>query len=154
MESIKVKELRKRYGLMDNRNEYTENQLVELSKKKLYYIKPYKDISTGNIYIEYTQVSGYVSNDEKSSIWIKDINITKYDDKYYYPIKSIRDCVEVKKGIYHEKVDDIIFCTTDELNFCLEYEQKYIEENIREEIEELENEILQLKNAKIEHKKA
>lgn len=152
MESVKVKELREKYGIMDSRNEYTEEQIIELSKRKMYYIRPYGDGSTGDVVIEYKQVPGYVSTDAKSCIWIKDIDITGRNNKYYYPVKLIRNCTEIKKGIYHEEVDDIIFCTTDDLNFCLEYEREYVKKNIQEDIDELEKQISQLRNARIEFK--
>ena len=150
MESKRVKELREKYGIMDSRNKYTEEEIIELSKRKLYYISHYGDDITGNIHIQYKQVPGYVSNDEKSSIWVKDKDITGQDEKYYYPIKSLRNCAEIKKGIYHDKVDDIIYCTTDELDFCLEYEREHVKNKIQDEIKELEKQILQLKYAKIE----
>lgn len=153
MESKRVKELRETYGIMDSTVEFTEEQLIELSKRRLYYISLENNDLTGDFYIKYRQVPGYISDDEKAAIFIKDKNITNRDDKYYYPFKSIKYCEEIKDGIYHESIDKVIFCATDELEFCLEYAKKIVKENIQEEIEDLESQIKQLKNAKIQCKK-
>ncbi|QUH21837.1 hypothetical protein [Alkaliphilus sp. B6464] len=148
METTKVKELRKEYGIQDSRNEYTEEQIIELSQRKLYYIRPYGNDETGNIHIEYKQVYGYISEDEPARIFIKDITITG-NERCYLPVKKIEHCTEIKKGIYHDEIDDIIYCTTDELQFCLDYEKKHVEKNIQDEIKEMKQELMKLKNADI-----
>ena len=145
MESNRVTELRQEFGILDSRNEYTESELIELSKKKLYYIHPnYENMNEG-VKIEYKQVLGYVSSDEKSAIFIKDIDVTGRNNKYYYPVKLVKHCTLIKDGIYHAEADDTIFCTTDELNFCLEYEQNYVNKKIQDKIQDLERQISRLK---------
>lgn len=147
LESSEVKRLREKYGIGDSRNTYTCEELIEVSQRKIYYISPYGDETTGNIYIKPKIVLGYISKDESPYIWIKDKDIK--GDKCYYPIQLIRKCKEVKKGIYHNELDDILYCTTNELEFCINYEKVFVEKNIQEQIKELQNQILKLKNIKI-----
>lgn len=149
MENNRIKELREYFGIMDSRNTYTEEELKELSTRKLYYIKSYKDIDSGIIYIGYKKVSGYVSEDKTACIFIKDGDITGNGDHYYTPTKGIRYCKTIKDGIYHETCDNIIFCTTDELDFCIEYITKYTQEIVLEEIKEIEMNLEKLKNISI-----
>jgi len=149
MEDIKVKELRRKYGINDSRNEYTEEQLITLSKKKLFYIRQNRESETDDIHIEYKQVLGYVSNDNSSCIFIKDNKITG-NSTVYMPMKRISDCKEIKKGIYHERFDNIIYCTIeDDLEYCLEYLKEVVQKEIQEQIMEMEQELLKLKNANI-----
>lgn len=148
METERVKELREKYGIRDSRNEYTEEQIIELSQRKLYCIKPYRNDKTGTIHIEYKQVYGYISEDESACIFIKDSTITG-DEHNYIPIKRIDCCRKIKEGIYHSQSDDVIYCTTNELQFCIDYEKKYVFNKIQKQITRLEQELLKLKNIKI-----
>jgi len=145
---MKVKELREKYGIHDSRNEYTEEQLTKLSQQKIYYITYNREYGTKNVQIEYKHVFGYISEDESACIFVKDSSITGKSDSYM-PKKQLRFCKEIKEGIYHEKVDDVIYCTTEELQFCLDYAKEYVKTKIQEEIIELEQELLKLRSINI-----
>jgi len=147
METFKAKALRNKYGIRDSRNEYTEEQILDLSQRKLYYIKPCENHETGDIHIQHKQVSGYVSVD--GCIFIKDGDLTKRDDINYYPIKNVRNCMKIKDGIYHDELDGIIYCTVEELQYCLDYAKQYTIKEIDEQVKELEQELLKLKNTKV-----
>lgn len=136
------------YGICDSRNNYSNEELKELSKKKLYYIWKYKG-DDGNIYIQYKKVYGYVSEDEDSCIFIKDFEITNEDDIYYHPIKLIKYCINIKQGIYYNRMDDIIYCTTDEIDYCLDFAKKNTKKQIQSDIEDLENKIKKIKSISI-----
>lgn len=146
METVKAKEFREKYGIYDSRNEYTEEQLVDLSRRKLYYVKFFEDVETGNIHIEYEQVLGYVSEDSTACIFIKSETITGRID-CYMPMKRTDYCMEIKKGIYRD--GDVIYCTTDEIQFCLDCAKERALAGIQNQIAEKEAELLKLKNAKI-----
>ncbi|MBG9730742.1 hypothetical protein ABD87_14660 [Lysinibacillus sphaericus] len=146
MESTRVQELREEYGIKDSRNIYTEEQIIKISQQKLYYICPKKD-DLENILIEYKQILGYVSEDESACIFIKDSEITGY--KTYVAMKGIGMCAKIKEGIYHDVLNDVIYCTTEDLQFSLDYAKEIAKREIQEQIKELEQEILRLRNSSI-----
>lgn len=147
METLKVKELREKYGIMDSRNIYTEEQILRLIKQKLYYIKINKE-DKEFIAIEYKQVLGYISEDDSACIFIKNGTITG-NDKVYMPYKKIKSCVEVEEGVYYSYPDGVIYCFNDDLHFWTNYLNKRAEIERQQEIKELEEYILKLKNTEI-----
>ena len=147
METVKVKELRKKYGIHDSRNEYTEEEILNLSQQKLYYIIPNKKEDTNDICIDYKQVFGYISSDKEACIFIKDKEIT--GDENYIPMKQIRLCEEIKDGVYRNRVDNTLYCLTEDLKFCLNYIKQCVEQEIKDQIKELEEQISTLKKANI-----
>ncbi|MCQ4925034.1 hypothetical protein NE686_18175 [Tissierella carlieri] len=144
METMEVKELRRKYGIEDSRNEYTEEQILELSQRKLYYIYTYIDDETGNIHIEHKLVPGYVSEDKSACIFIKDELITG-DAQGYRPVERIAQCKEIKPGIYHNIIENIVYCTIDELDFCLDYEKDFVKGEVKKQISKLEKDVQKLK---------
>ena len=137
MESQEVKRLREIYGIYDSENEYNKEQIIQLSNMKLFYFKPHKNEDTKDIFIEKKEVPGYISKNNNNTIFIKDMNITKMDDIFYYPVTSITKCKKIKNDIY--MLGDTIFCFNYKFKFCIDYIVKYLKNNIKEQISNLEN---------------
>lgn len=149
MENTKIIKLRQKHGIYDSRNQYTEAQIIELSKRRLYFFGSYRDSRTGDIHIEYKKIAGYISEDTEACIFIKDSVLTGSEDNYI-PVKKIQNCTKIKEGIYHDEINNVIYCTTEEIQFCIDYYKEKLRNNVQYEINEIEQELLRLKNANIQ----
>lgn len=144
METIRVKKLRELYGLYEKNIELTEEQLECLSKKMIYYVSFAIDTYSKSIDISYKHIPGYLSVGSDSCIYIKDLEIT--GNPWYMPKKSMNRCEKLKDGIYQDI--NIIYCLTDELEFCLKHARNCLQEELDTLIEEAEDDLKALKGLK------
>lgn len=136
MEDARIKVLRNRYGIGDSRNEYTEEEIMDIINTKAYYFSYYINDILGEVDFVQKEVSAYLSKDRH--IWLKDENLTE-GHLCYMPMVTERTGKKLEDGIYKHNNSygyETYYCFDKNLEYCLALVRRDLASDLKERIDE------------------